>query len=74
MSEVFDYRNERSHYFPGQLSNGSKPYKRATDQFFPFSVQDIHGATVLPENLGNITEEEQNNHAVAGSRVHHRGR
>lgn len=64
MSEVFDYRYERSHYFPGQLSNDQPPYQRATDQFFPFTVSDIYGATVLPENLGNITEKEQNNHAV----------
>lgn len=63
MAKVFDTRYERSHYYPGQLS-GQTLSQRAGDQFFPFRVHDIYGSDVLPENLGNITEEEQNNHAV----------
>ncbi|RMB60159.1 DUF2334 domain-containing protein [Tessaracoccus antarcticus] len=64
ISKVFEYRYERSNYFPGQLSGDQAPYQRAMDQFFPYTVRDIYGTKVLPENLGNITEEEQNNHAV----------
>ena len=64
MAEVYEYRYERSHYFPGQLSNDEAPYMRPMDQFFPYTVNDIYGSKVIPENLGNITEEEQNNHAV----------
>lgn len=63
MAKVFDTRYERSHYYPGQLS-GQPVSERAGDQFFPYRVHDIYGADVLPENLGNITEEEQNNHPV----------
>lgn len=64
MAKVYPYRYERSHYFPGQLGSEQAPYQRARDQFFPYTVHDLYGSTVLPENLGNITEAEQNNHAV----------
>ena len=37
---------------------------RVHNQHFPYTVHDIHGSTVYPENLGNITESEQNNHAT----------
>lgn len=76
MAQVYDYRYERSHYFPGQLSRSEKPYQQAMDQFFPYRVRDIYGMDVLPENLGNITNEDQNNHEsrdpaflIAGARA-----
>lgn len=31
-------------------------------QFFPYTVQDVYGSRVPPENLGNVTEYMQNNH------------
>lgn len=64
MAEVFEYRYERTHYFPGQLTGTQAPYQSAMDQFFPYTVNDLYGSRVIPENLGNITNEEQNNHAV----------
>lgn len=64
MNSVFDTRYERSQYFPGQLSGGPAKTDGVMDQFFPYKVNDIYGSTVLPENLGNVTEAEQNNHEI----------
>ncbi len=64
MDEVFDTRYERALYFPGQLSGGKLSQDRGLTQFFPFRVHDFYGATVLPENLGNVTEREQNGNAI----------
>lgn len=55
-------RYGRSQYFDGMLTgepySGHPPFT----QFFPYRVHDIYGTTVLPENLGNISEAPQNNH------------
>lgn len=64
ISQVYDMRYERAKYFPGELSGGKPQADGVMDQFFPYAVEDIYGSTVLPENLGNVTEEEQNNHAI----------
>lgn len=65
ISENYDYRYERVQYFPG-LTSGVD-FKDVSDfadftQIFPYRVHDVYGSTVLPENLGNVAEEMQNNH------------
>ena len=64
ISEVYDARYEQSDYFAGILSQKPSEPGKAYSQHFPYTVHDIYGAKVYPENLGNITETEQNNHAV----------
>ena len=64
MTEVYGKRYEQSDYFAGILSGEPSEAGRAYSQHFPYSVHDIYGSKVYPENLGNITESEQNNHAV----------
>ncbi|MGX5357838.1 DUF2334 domain-containing protein [Kocuria sp. KH4] len=64
MSQVYDARYEQSDYFAGIVSHRPSEPGKAYSQHFPYSVHDIYGAKVYPENLGNITETEQNNHAV----------
>ncbi|NLA54951.1 MAG: DUF2334 domain-containing protein [Corynebacterium humireducens] len=59
----YDYRYERVQYFPG-LTTGIR-YEDGPElftQIFPYRVRDVYGITVLPENLGNVSEEMQNNH------------
>ena len=31
-------------------------------QFFPYTVRDVYGTAVVPENLGNVEPEWFNNH------------
>ena len=31
-------------------------------QYFPYSVRDVYGSAVIPENIGNIEPEPFNNH------------
>ena len=64
MTEVYNARYEQSDYFAGILSGEPSEAGRAYSQHFPYAVHDIYGSKVYPENLGNITEAEQNNHAT----------
>ena len=64
MAQVYDARYEQADYFAGVLSHERSEAGKAYSQHFPYSVHDIYGSTVYPENLGNITEAEQNNHAA----------
>jgi uncharacterized protein YdaL len=42
---------------------GAKPdYTRQFGQFFPYTVRDIYGTVVVPENIGNVEPEPFNNH------------
>ncbi|MCS5479270.1 DUF2334 domain-containing protein [Corynebacterium sp. YIM 101645] len=62
ISEYYDYRYERVHYFPGLTSGVEFEEDSDFTQIFPYRVHDVYGTTVLPENLGNVSEEMQNNH------------
>lgn len=64
MTDVYDARYEQSDYFAGILSGEPSEAGQAYSQHFPYTVHDIYGSKVYPENLGNITESEQNNHAT----------
>ncbi|MEV4516868.1 polysaccharide deacetylase family protein [Dactylosporangium sp. NPDC049525] len=57
-------RYERGLYFPGVLSGGTVDNGTAhmVGQFFPYTVRDVYGSTVIPENIGNIEPEPFNQH------------
>lgn len=50
----FAYRYERSLYFPGQLSGQPADGAGRKWQFFPYTVRDVYGTTVIPENLDYV--------------------
>ncbi|MFV0260737.1 MAG: DUF2334 domain-containing protein [Acidimicrobiales bacterium] len=58
----FGRRYERSQYYPGYLSGGEIDYSMIGGQYFPYPVTDVYGSFVVPETLGNIIPEPQNNH------------
>ncbi len=64
IAEVYDARYEQSDYYAGMISGEEITPASYYSQHFPYTVHDIYGTTVYPENLGNITETEQNNHAI----------
>ncbi|MFB9888612.1 DUF2334 domain-containing protein [Planobispora takensis] len=57
----FGARYERSLYFAGTLSGTAPRPEHMTGQFFPYTVTDVYGSKVLPENLGNIVLTGYNN-------------
>lgn len=62
MAEDYDARYEQVEYYAGMLSGGELTSENSYGQIFPYTVHDIYGTTVYPENLQNPTEKEQNNH------------
>ena len=58
----FTTRYDRGLYFPGQFSGAAPDYTRIVGQFFPYTVRDVYGTAVVPENLGNVEPEWFNNH------------
>lgn len=62
ITSEYDYRYERVQYFAGLTSGEEFDGEIDFTQIFPYRVHDVYGMTVLPENLGNVTEEMQNNH------------
>jgi uncharacterized protein YdaL len=58
----FTTRYCRGLYFPGTFSGAPPDYTRLSGQFFPYTVRDIYGTAVVPENIGNIEPEPFNNH------------
>ncbi|WP_205863246.1 DUF2334 domain-containing protein [Planosporangium thailandense] len=58
----FQVRYDRGLYPSGVLSGGTLDYSRIVGQFFPYTVRDIYGVLVVPENLGNVELEWYNNH------------
>ncbi|MCM3687844.1 DUF2334 domain-containing protein [Kocuria rosea] len=64
MAQKYEARYEQVEYFAGMISDKEITPGFVYGQFFPYKVKDIYGSTVYPENLENITEREQNNHAI----------
>jgi uncharacterized protein YdaL len=58
----FGKRYDRELFFPGALSGAKPDYTRAVGQFFPYTVRDVYGSVIVPENIGNIEPEAFNNH------------
>ncbi|GAA2627162.1 polysaccharide deacetylase family protein [Dactylosporangium fulvum] len=64
INSLFGVRYDRGLYFPGVLSGGTVDNSVAhmVGQFFPYTVRDVYGSTVIPENIGNIEPEPFNQH------------
>jgi uncharacterized protein YdaL len=62
VNPLFAKRYDRGLYFPGLLTGGKLDYARQFGQFFPYTVRDVYGTTVVPENIGNVEPEAFNNH------------
>lgn len=58
--QVYRTRYERELLFSGQLT-GKPTNAHVFGQFFPYTVHDVYGGTVLPENLGNYEPTMFNN-------------
>ncbi|GGK39778.1 hypothetical protein GCM10010124_35480 [Pilimelia terevasa] len=62
INSEFGKRYERSLYFPGSLTGAKPDYTRPVGQFFPYTVRDVYGSVVVPENIGNVEPQAFNNH------------
>ena len=63
MRRVYPVRYERGLYTDGLLT-GQPSTGHIFDQFFPYSVTDVFGAKVLPENLGSFAPKTYSGHRV----------
>jgi uncharacterized protein YdaL len=62
IGQVFKIRYERDVLFGGLLTPGAAVnYTHVFGQFFPYTVQDVYGSFVIPEDLGNYEPTEENN-------------
>ncbi|MFC7530315.1 DUF2334 domain-containing protein [Actinoplanes sp. GCM10030250] len=61
---LFGKRYDRGLYFPGVLTGAKYNYTRQFGQFFPYTVRDVYGSAVVPENIGNVEPDAFNNHPV----------
>lgn len=64
VNSVFGVRYERGLYFPGTLRGRAADHAKLSGQFFPYTVRDVHGSVVIPENIGNIEPVAYNTHPV----------
>ncbi|GIF40649.1 DUF2334 domain-containing protein [Actinoplanes xinjiangensis] len=59
---LFGKRYDRGLYFPGVLTGAKYHYARQFGQFFPYTVRDVYGSVVVPENIGNVEPDAYNGH------------
>jgi uncharacterized protein YdaL len=64
INTLFGKRYERELLFPGVLSGAKIDYTRPVGQFFPYTVRDVYGSAIVPENIGNIEPTAYNHHPV----------
>lgn len=64
MAELYDARYEQGEYFAGTITDRAVSTEHYYGQVFPYSVHDVYGQKVYPENLENITLKDLNNHAA----------
>ena len=62
VNSVMGRRYDRGLYFPGVLTGARFDYTRQFGQFFPYTVRDVYGSVVIPENIGNVEPDSFNNH------------
>jgi uncharacterized protein YdaL len=62
VNSLLGKRYDRGLYFPGVLTGSKIDYARQFGQFFPYSVRDVYGSVIIPENIGNVEPEPFNNH------------
>ena len=58
----FRARYEQSIYYTGTIDPSSKRPGLFMTQFFPYPVIDVYGQVVIPENIGNYTPLDYNQH------------
>lgn len=61
IDSVYSTRYERENFVGGQLSGGTLNYSHIFGQFFPYVVHDVYGEKIIPEDLGNYEDTEENN-------------
>lgn len=64
MAQHYGYRYEQTDYYSGMLTGRNQDFFTSLTQILPYSVSDVYGGTVLPENIGNPSVETLNNHAA----------
>jgi uncharacterized protein YdaL len=62
VNSIMGKRYDRGLYFPGVLTGAKFDYTRQFGQFFPYTVRDVYGSVVIPENIGNVEPDAFNNH------------
>jgi uncharacterized protein YdaL len=62
VNSLMGKRYDRGLYFPGVLTGAKIDYTRQFGQFFPYTVRDVYGSVVIPENIGNVEPQAFNNH------------
>jgi uncharacterized protein YdaL len=62
VNSLMGKRYDRGLYFPGVLTGAKFDYTRQFGQFFPYTVRDVYGSVVIPENIGNVEPDSFNNH------------
>jgi uncharacterized protein YdaL len=62
VNSLIGKRYDRGLYFPGVLTGAKFDYTRQFGQFFPYTVRDVYGSVVIPENIGNVEPDSFNNH------------
>jgi len=77
MDEEYGTRYERGEYFAKVLHDEPSDDLTSVTQAFPYTVQDIYGSKVIPENLENVSIVEQNGNEkrppstiIAGAEAH----
>jgi len=64
VATTYQARYESSVYYAGTLSKQPINYTEFIGEFFPYTVQDAYGTTVLPENLGDYEPAVLNNNSA----------
>jgi uncharacterized protein YdaL len=62
INSLMGKRYDRGLYFPGVLTGAKFDYTHQFGQFFPYTVRDVYGSVVIPENIGNVEPDAFNNH------------
>ena len=62
VSSRFRARYEQSLYYTGMIDPANKRPGIFLTQFFPYPVTDVYGQAVVPENMGNYTPTDFNQH------------
>jgi len=77
MDEEYGQRYERGEYFASVLEETPSDDLTSFTQGFPYTVHDIYGSKVIPENLENVSIVEQNGNEkrppstiIAGAEAH----
>lgn len=61
IDSVYSSRYGRDLFVSGLLSGQALDYSRIFGQFFPYSVRDVYGESMIPENLGDYEPTMENN-------------